>query len=58
LQVWHDPRPRNYVLALEPSTSARPEPGRSGDDAYLAPGELRTYAIDLDFNSLPPGAPR
>ncbi len=46
-QHWHDPRPGSFVLALEPCTSMRPEPGSSADELILAPGERRSYAVDL-----------
>ncbi len=52
LQIWHDPRPRNFVLALEPCTSARPEAGQMGDDPALAPGEAREYEINVTLHGL------
>lgn len=47
LQIWHDPRPKNFVLSLEPATSARPDIGKMGDDPLLAPGETRDYEISV-----------
>ncbi len=49
-QHWHDPRPGSFILALEPCTSMRPEPGSMADEPVLAPGERRSYAIDLSIN--------
>jgi Domain of unknown function (DUF4432) len=50
-QHWHDPRPGSFVLALEPCTSMRPEPGSTADEPILAPGERRSYAIDLSIEA-------
>jgi Domain of unknown function (DUF4432) len=49
-QHWHDPRPGSFVLALEPCTSMRPEPGSTADEPILAPGERRSYAIDVSID--------
>jgi hypothetical protein len=48
-QHWHDPRPGSFVLALEPCTSIKPEPGAVADEPILAPGEQRTYTLDASF---------
>lgn len=50
LQVWHDPRPRGFVLALEPCTSARPEHGQPGQEPVLEPGETRNYEISVSLH--------
>ena len=51
-QQWHDPRPGSFVLALEPCTSMRPEPGRAADEPVMAPGERRDYAVDVSFGEI------
>lgn len=45
LQVWHDPRPGAYVLAVEPCTAPRAAPGERADEPVLAPGAR----LDLDL---------
>ena len=45
LQLWHDLRPHACVLAIEPCTSAKV----NGTEAVLAPGESRTYALEIEF---------
>lgn len=50
LQLWHDPRPGMYVLAVEPCTSARRADGGSVDDdsqPALDLGEHRSYGFTL-----------
>jgi hypothetical protein len=47
LQLWHDLRPRSGVLSVEPCTSARRDDGLSGAERPLAPGERRSYAVDV-----------
>jgi hypothetical protein len=49
-QHWHDPRPGAFVLSLEPCTSMRPDPGSTADEPILAPGERRSYAIDVSID--------
>ncbi len=53
LQVWHDPRPHAFVLALEPCTSARPPDGAIAAEPLLAPGEQRNYEVVLTFAGQP-----
>lgn len=53
LQVWHDPRPHAYVLAIEPCTSARPADGSLAIEPVLTAGECREYALDLKFSGQP-----
>ena len=50
LQLWHDPRPNAYVLAIEPCTSARPPDGSSSTEPTLSSGERRDYMLDLTFS--------
>jgi hypothetical protein len=49
LQHWRDPTPGMYVLALEPCTSAKPEPGTLAEEPVLTPGETRSYVLDVSF---------
>ena len=53
LQLWHDPRPHTYVLAIEPCTSARPSDGSLAAEPSLVPGERRDYTLDLTFSDQP-----
>jgi Domain of unknown function (DUF4432) len=51
LQVWHDPRPGAYVLALEPCSSMKPEVGTLADEPMLPPGAARDYALSFTFGT-------
>lgn len=51
LQVWRDPRPGAYVLALEPCTDAKAEDGTSLAPVMLEPGETRAMEIELAFEA-------
>jgi len=53
LQLWHDLSPRACVLSVEPCTSERLPGGRSGEEPMLAPGETRTYALDIAIQESP-----
>ncbi len=50
LQVWHDLRPRVAVLSLEPCTTDLGAPA-----PFLAPGERRTYALEIIPEDAPNG---
>jgi hypothetical protein len=49
LQLWHDLSPGACVLSVEPCTSERLPGGRSGAESILAPGETRSYALDISL---------
>ncbi len=50
-QIWRDPRPGSYVMALEPCTDARGEDGVTRDPVVLAPGETRSMALSVTFRA-------
>jgi len=49
LQLWHDLRPGACVLSVEPCTSQRLPGGLSGEEPVLAPGAVRSYALDVSI---------
>jgi hypothetical protein len=49
LQTWSHERPGTYVMAVEPISSAMPEPGMPGADPPLGPGETRRYSLEVAF---------
>lgn len=51
LQVWCDPRPNSYVLAIEPCTSARPVGSAMADEASLPVGQHAKFGLNIDFRS-------
>jgi hypothetical protein len=58
LQLWHDLGPGACVLSIEPCTSARLQGGASGEEALLAPGALRRYALDVSITEASQDNPR
>ena len=45
LQLWHDLRPGQCILGVEPCTSERLADGRSGREPKLQPGAVRRYEL-------------
>ncbi|MBN9306676.1 MAG: DUF4432 family protein [Devosia sp.] len=54
LQLWQDLRPRAGILAIEPCTSDRTPEGFSETETVLAPGETRSYRLELAIKGLAP----
>ena len=52
LQLWHNPRPQGFVLALEPCTSPRPPDGTLAEEPVLAAGAQVAYALDMTFGEI------
>lgn len=50
MQFWQDPRPRRNVLAIEPVNCDRNCDGTSGPGMTLAPGEVWTSSLQIDFS--------
>ena len=51
LQLWHRLNADPPVLSIEPCTSERLPGGLSGEEPILAPGETRTYRLQVWFSS-------
>lgn len=47
LQLWRDLRPGTAVASVEPCTTGRREDGRNLTSPLLAPGESRSFALDI-----------
>lgn len=50
MQFWRDPRPRRNVLAIEPANCDRNSDGTSGPGTTLAPGEVWTSTLQIEFS--------
>ncbi|CAH1649534.1 conserved hypothetical protein [Hyphomicrobiales bacterium] len=48
LQLWRDLRPGAAVVSIEPCTTGRDEGGGNALSPLLAPGESRSFDIDID----------
>lgn len=54
LQLWRDLRPGAAVASIEPCTTGRDEDGRNAASPLLAPGESRSFGIDIDVADAEP----
>ena len=50
LQLWHDLRPGECVLGIEPCTSARRDGGLSGEEPVVEPGGVRRYSLRVSIS--------